>query len=732
MDFFVKKINTIEKHIEEKNVSQSIFLALRCWQACRFSSEFNQDARVLLQKANHTAVAAHRRNTAHVKLYSLTVFIAIEAGHFDNANEMLDKAMSYKSFLRANEPFYYAVFCFLYAYLEIHQKRARSARKHWRALVDHVKDNKDPHYSIMQGLLHLASHDYSEAYQHLIEAFRQGSDSIFLYEGLYRYYRITHHAPEGPTILPVLIYAAARGADISLIAAKYQDSLCSAVSQDPAAGERLYTLSGYPHILKEVCISRILKGDLSPAAYAFYREAENKQVSVRGLHPTLIQAAYVNGIEHINHYPMAQYLAAGEVAGPDEGFQIYVYHLLLTSEKLKDLIPEYQSKILKLAAHSLESGTEGREINSLYYFFWQKCKESGITGGAADKAEEILSRNLTLFKLKPQKDSAVRFIYITEPEKRGMSVYEMKEESIVIEAGSDTVAYTCLGAGQKTVLDEKLTVTRMVTGAAPELYLHFFKKGDRRFHILTYLANFYLSQESPPETAVQVFEAMLAEKAITNPYRMRILVALGRLYYNAFSFDRALECYRAVDENALDNDFIEQILSVYLKTRESGRAMSLLEKRYTYISGDTLFSAVMELLSKPADHTPLTEAAYRLLLDGYYHKSLLGLVLDRYEASYDEWKALANAVSQPEAQGELDKKILETALSMARWDSDSQRAFVRLCAAVKTEKPPALLASFVEHAVYEMMSNYARPEYDALDTLEKWAINYEPDNILLA
>ena len=737
---FKKHIAKLEDKLAHKNdVATSMTLALRCWQAYRFSDSIINSAfegRVMLQRANHAVMAAHRRNAAHVKLYCLTIFIAIEIGHYDNANEMLDKAVGYKSFLKSNQPFYYGVICFLYAYLEIHQKRARSAKKHWRNLIDHIKTaSPSPYYQVMLGLLHLASTEYADAYSYFIEAYRAGCDSMFLYEGLYRYYRKTARSPENSAVLPVLIYAASRGADITDIASKYQDALSAAIAANPSGGERLYSASNYPHILKEICAHRMKRGDLGPTAYAYYKEAEHKQIYVRGLYDALIQSAYKNKIEYINHYPMTQFLLSRKDSEIDRSLAIYVYHLLLTSPQLMDLVPEQHTNIMLLAEISLESNMTTREAGSLYYHYWSKCNIMGKTGENFDKAEAFLRDNLVKFQLRTAKDSKTRYVYITEPEKRGMVVYDT-EDSLTIEASTESVAYTCLGVGKRTVLDEKLTIRRVISQAGPELYLYFFQKGDRRFHVLTYLTNYYLELEEPPETAISIFEAMLAEKSIVKPYRMRILVALGRLHYNAENFDQALECYGTVDEDALDNDFIEQILNVYAQTNETKRVARLLIKKHQFIGNEMLFEAIKNL---DAENAPLlAEAAYKLLIDGFFDESLLTLVFNHYDASYGEWlelsRAFENSGREEKSDPRLDSRILETALWMSKWDAESQRAFVRLFykKSPKELEKPELISNFVEYATYKMLSSHSKPEYDALDVLEKWYVEKEPENILLA
>jgi len=730
-----KSIKKLENSFKNGNdISVSILMALRNWQAFRFLD----DSKAFSGRANHIALAVHRRNPADLGLYILTIFIAIEAGNFDTANEMLDKAMNYKSFLRTNDPFYYGVLCFLYAYLELHQKRTRSAKKHWRALTDFIKTTEPhPDYQIMQGLLHLTSEEYAEAYGFFTEAFLAGSDSIFLYEGLFRYYKnANQNSPQGISILPVLIYAAKRGADIKGLADKYQETLFAAINTNPSLGEKLYEISNYPPILREICANRIKKNDLSFEAYIFYSEAETKQIYIKGLFETLIKAAYKNKIENINHYPMAQFLAGSFEMDMD--LSTFVFHLLLTSPKLADLLPDWQGKILQHGTRLIKTGATGRAANSIYYYFWQRCKALGITGVDIDKAEEILKENITFFELQVKKDSLVKHVYITEPEKRGMAEYEIpdNDEYLIIEAVGTAASYTCLGANQKSIINEHILIKPMIILAGAELYLHFFQKGDRRFHVLAYLANHYLSLEKIPDEATPVFEALISARGITKAYRNRILVALGRLHYDAFSFEEALECYGAVDDEALGDDFTPQILSVFMQTREFGRAVSLINSKHMYIDNETLFTAINALIIKSDESKKVANVAYKLLTKGFYSEEMLDLVLNHFNASYKEIATLSNTLDEDNIIApSLDAIVVEAALEMALFDPNAQKAFIRLLASRSisdiADEKANLILDFIELATFEMVAKATKPEYNVLDVLEKWCLENDSDNTLL-
>ena len=695
------------------NAESSIRLALRCFQEYAFSDL--PDKRTFLQKANFTAISAYRRNTAHIGLFALSVYIATFAGHYDSVNEMLDKAFAHKSFLKANEPFYYGVLCFLYANLEICQKRTRSAKKHWRALNLHTKNTagRTP-YVIMQGLLHLGLEEYAEAFQFFNEAFSLKSKSVFLYEGMYRALREAEGGNAGAAILPVLLYASRRGAYIRPIADKFQENLFMACDARPQLAEKLYEASSYSPLLYVICKKLVEAGDVSEKAYGFYKEAEGKQVFVPDLSKWLILSSYETGAAKINRYPMSQFLAKAN--GMDAPLAIYVYHHILTDPKLSELLPESASKILSLGAVCVEKNIQSRLAMTVYHYFWKRCQQLGITGIDVNNAERILRENLTLFELRAAKNSKITGVYITEPEIKGMTFAQMTEGSLVTNAIGKNTTYASVDVGKRIVLDEKLECLPMVETADIELYQYFFEKGDRRLHLLCFIANHYLSLEEVPDSATFVFEALVQSRNITKAYRNRLLAALGKLHYNAFSFSEALHCYSQIDYMTLEDDFVPKILEIYLKTREYERAANLLAKKHEFVSAEELFAAVIVILDKTRDGKKVTNLCYKLLIGGIYSDEIFQEVLLHFKGALLEWTELARVFDEDNRYSpKLDTLIVETAIEMASFDKQVQNAFVRLCADTNTP----LLNSFVELAIFKMLKEEVRPEYDMLVLLEK-------------
>jgi tetratricopeptide (TPR) repeat protein len=210
-------------------------------------------------------------------------------------------------------------------------------------------------------------------------------------------------------------------------------------------------------------------------------------------------------------------------------------------------------------------------------------------------------------------DCLTRYVYVTDAALRGMITYEMPDERLLeIEAAGANFAYTCLGAGQRSVLKEELTVRPMVGSADHTIYRHFFDRGDRRFYLLRYLADYYM--ENPCNEAVSVLEAMLEHKNLVKAYRMELLLSLGQIYFVAENFAQALAAYTAVDENI--PGLPPRLLQIYMHTHNYNEAAQLIDRRHTQIHSVQLLEAFDTLLPLEDCREFLAAAAHHCLANG--------------------------------------------------------------------------------------------------------------------
>ena len=715
--------NFEDRFLHQPTVRIAVGLALSAWRTYAVASV--PDPREYLHRANHSVLTVLRKNESDLRLFWLGIYFAIELGHYDKANEMLDNAYSYRSFYKNNQPLNYKILHFLYAYLEIKQKRAKSAKKHMKTLENSSKvPALDAQHQLMMGMLHLGFYEYEEAYLCLSSSYEGGCRSPFLFATLFNYYRTATKAQthiKSSLLLQTVQWALNHGADVEDIVVVYQDEILQ--SSQIELAERIYRQFPNQWILKELCTHYMQIPDYSEKAYAYYRDAERRQVYLPNLSYFLIRSAFENGSERIHHYTMTQYLRKSD---GDIYLLVYVYHLLLTDPGLSDLAANKANEILKMAVHCLKSDIRGRHANSLYHFLWIKFKELNMKKGRdITKAEEILQDDLCKFEVIDPTNT-VRYLYVNEWERQGIIEYEFPKDGspLVIEAVGSGFRYMGLGAGRTKVLDVRLEIRRRVASAGANLYRYFYEMGDTRFEVRAYLAK-------SKEAEVDILQTILTGDTASAALKTQASVALGQLHFSKGNLPLALECYANADENALDNDLLEHMLTAYTQQGVHKEAAGLIERKGHRMSDKVLFNA-MRPLSTPECakwHPAITNMAYNLLIRTRYDKNMLDVVLNHFVGTQEEWLSLSQALNSVSVEDlRLDEIILKNAVWAHHFDEGTQRIFAR--ANINDVKENSAKKDFIYYAIYEMIIKGTKPLGEAITALEKFYDEYTNDPLL--
>ena len=750
----MKRIEDMENRFKRRpTIRIAAGLALRLWvnfaiddmsdlPTIGFSA--NPESREYLYRANQVIYPLLRKNESDLRLFWLGIYFAIELRHFDRANEMLDNAYAYRSFYKNKQPFDYKVLLFLYSYLEIKQKRAKSAKKHMRALEASGNLETDPILSLLVGMLHLAFYDYDDAYRCLLRSYNRNCRSVFLFASLIKYYRTAtrgkdkKHASiqDSRMLLQTIHWALNHKADVEDIVVVYQDELLN--GEQIALGERIYQKFPNQWILKELCTHYMMLSDFGPKAYSYYRDAERRQIFLPNLSYFLVRSAFENNAERIHHYTMAQFLRKSD---NDIPLMIYTYHLLLTDPNLSDLAADRVTDILKMAMHCLKNDIRSRYANSLYYFFWIKCNETqnrgkdvGIESDALwmsvqKDIEDILWEDLCKFEIVDPKGE-IRYLYVNEWEKKEITECEIPSNGapLIIEAVGNGFRYTGLSEGHARVLDNRLEIRRRVASANVSLYRHFYKRGFRSFELLAYLA------KQPKENETSIFEAILTDSQASKAFKTQCSVVLGKLHYNNGKLDLALEYYAQADENDLSDELLEHMLQAYVQQKAWEKAAALVKRKWEQLGEEVLFQAVKMLASEGPKicRFAIAKASYRLLIASKYNKNLLDVVLECFDGSWKEWLDLSRVLFELSVhEPKLDEIVLKNATWSHRFDKEAQRIFIRSLETLSSGLiSESIIHDFIYYAIYEMIVGKTKPLPETITALEKLIDVYEDRTLL--
>ncbi|MCL2462248.1 MAG: DUF5717 family protein, partial [Defluviitaleaceae bacterium] len=492
-----------------------------------------------------------------------------------------------------------------------------------------------------------------------------------------------------------------------------------------SAAKLLSQKYSHPDLHRKNCVYHMEARDFSRSAYDIYKAAEDRQVPVPSLPEFLIRAAWKNGFENVSRATMEKYLSSVDVRSDREiGLIAFVYHLILTDPKLSDFIEERQYDILQFGMYSLENGLKGRYFNSIYHFF---AKVGGNAVGAEDghmrQAREILKEAMFLHEVRFETPGSMfTHLYVSEKDRRELGYYSVNNGVAYVRAVDKDFACYCMAAGGQGISGETPYVTPMLENPDKDLLWGFFDDGERMFPLLMSLGRDILAanSETPAAKAIPLLAALLESGELSFSMQNTVNAALGGILHGDGKPERALQYYAKVDENLLDDRYIERMLTVFTGMEQWEKAGRLVMKKAHAVSDRALFRAVRKIAQSAAAQAQrpmIVNAAYELLLKNWYDKKLLELVIGSYPGSQEEWQELSRVLAAMSVtEIGLDEKILENSLWMHKLDAGSQKAFVRM-AQNSPENP--LTERYAYYCVYEMIANKAKPSYETLLILEK-------------
>ena len=693
-----------------RRTKRAIALALRYWLRGRLANSIAD-----MEQAYHTAATMLSHNPGSAELYLLCAFLCVERNDVDSAAAHLETVKPFRAGWKQSAPFLYGTHLYLQARIALVLDKNRTALKHYKALDAYNETQRVLALDMLLGELDLHAEEWASAYAFLNYACLSGVASPFLYVAAHWYFRdAPGESPEGMLLPAYLRWAMTQGLDVTDMLSDRQTEILDAVSSHPTLGKRLYAAYALDWVLDALCDRMLDNRDMSETAFYYYKEADAKQLYYPRLNDYLILSAYRNGIESISRYSLTRYLDSGS---PDAELKPFIYHLLLTTPEYAPLADRIQNDILQFACFCLENRLTGRVYYSLYRFLLEKAEEGVFTDTARiHTAESFVWRVLFTYEVTVSNPKVAR-LWVFEREKKESRAYDVREGTALVTASSPQFAAHCFGDGMHTMPETTIRRRKFVENVDATLYLRFFRAGLISAELLIALTRHALSLEELPAEFLPVLETTMAETGISRRFCMRAAAALGNHFARLGDNTRAAAHYKDLDENALDDRDIEQMLLVRIHTRDFARAAQLIVKKAECISDRNLFFALKQLAADGSYNEGIADVAYELILKSWYDKQLIAIVLTHYKGSQMEWQALSRALTAMSAsERSLDEIILRNAIRMHMPDAGAQRVFARMC---DMDEDNPLLMDFALYLSYEIICNNLSPSHETIARMER-------------
>jgi len=717
----IKKIIAYERVYNSKKSSSTAFvMATRYYMGYVISGQ-----RDFLHKANF--VASAHANVADIPMVFLRAHIAYEMGHFDNVDEMLASLKPYRNAMKGQDAELYTHYLFFTCVLSVARGKERAANKQLNTLRDYCRTNRPTCGYLLLAAANAALGAFGDALEYLFLAHKNGNHSPFFYICLARV--MQHAAPQGAQtvlLLPLMRWALSSGYHIGNIIVRNQSLVEDILRRHQADAERLYTMYPLDWMLHIICTRRMINNDLSLTAFAYYKEAEARQIHFPQLYDFLMRAAHKNGIEDISRYSLMQYLKMS--GGPVEMLP-FVYHLALKQaqdEKNRDFLDSIKEDILQCAHHAIDNRMYGRYYYSLYRYMLQ-C---GIAGERIDKkamafVEHTLRNLLFAYEITFEDEKLGMLadkILVQEIHMNSEALYDVKGGKIRINLCDHDAKITCFDENFRNIIDCKPQRQKLVENVDVSILTYFFESGLNTPELLINLCLNHMETLDLSAFAIKVFEQAVSNTQISGSFKMQARVVLGNFYTKNHNYLRAVQYYCHVDESRVAYKHLEQMLLTYIHAGEIGLAKRLVARAGGHIADKNLFAAIKRISAtssaKGKGSKALAALAYEQLLRGRNDAAMLRLVLENYTASLAGWIELARALAaMGEANAELYAKILDIAIFTRNGTGKSvQGIFVKM-----TELSPEdeTLHDFAAYFTYEIIINNIVPEYDAIHAMER-------------
>ncbi|MDR0957690.1 MAG: DUF5717 family protein, partial [Clostridiales bacterium] len=627
--------------------------------------------------------------------YFLHVYALLTGGDIDAAQKMTESIRGYAAEFRKRSPRHYFAYMFFCYKTEPDE---RKAVRTYNDLLSKFDAERNAEFSDRMMLLPAVCFGgkFLAEYERVAETY----PAVFT---------VSLFAERDKTICPDLFATKALRDGFSFTGVRPSDYIV--FSSETL--KKIYKSFPRGEILQKICDDLMSKRDFSEEAFYYYRESEFKQMLLPQLYEYVVLSAAENDISDLSLYALSSYLSLRK---PDPQKKPFIYHTLLSDDKFVELRKKYLSDIKNFGLLSLEKKQKGRYYNSIYKFLLD-CEPTSMPGLIdASAIEKELRTQMFLYEVKTS-DEAAKHIFVFEEEKIEKTFYDFVDDVAIVRASSPNFSYCVFGTGKRCIINATVKVTPIVQNTDVSLAMRYIKKGDNDINLLITASRGFMELKNPDADCLDVFSKTLTSTGVSRKFRMAVSVAMGNYYSNVRNLAKAVSYYNSIDAELLSGERAAQAVSVYMNSENFNKAAEIIQKHSGSIPKPALFVALKRLAVITGNEKSIAAAAYEIIMNYKYDKTLVDLVLAHYSGSRQEWINLSNTLERlnmPELA--LDKLILSSSIYCRIFDESVQEIFSRMYCydSAMTE-----IEDFAMYCCYELIANKRKPTYNVLVILEK-------------
>lgn len=620
-----------------------------------------KDKNIFLQKALNVVLENNLYNLADATLKFFEIYLNIELEQYDTSDELLKNFKVFKSWYKNENIRQYTVLQLLNCINEFKKDHITKGRKYYKLYseeVDYIRNNS--FFKLIQALI---IYKYIPRYNLtantiIYELCEAGNRSFLLYTKLYSIFIEKELTFKNIRVIKNCIkWAVFQSLDnqssIYTILEFFKENLKDIGSCEDIV-KLLYEKYNIEEALEILCKIYINKIRIDNNALKVYIDAKNRlSFYIENLDYIYIVAAYKNDYYDVDSKAVQKIISTMKL---EENLQAFVYHLILTKDDMKYMIPVNQYKILNFGNDAFNRHVSGLYYNTIYAFMLTEDKDN-------DKLCNYILEQLFAYEVTVLNPN-IKYIWIDEYEKREIKSYVVKDKTIKITASNDNFNIYCLGVKQKNFYNPKnnIIIKKLLLNSE-NLYTIFTHKGLLNLNLLVVLVKSYISHNNLTQDKIPILKAALEYNDLSNDFKFEISAALGNFFCSKYQYDIAAGYFEILEASELND---EQINNAILSLAKVGNIEKALF--FYYIKKDVVVNKVklimcLEAINNHIFEKQIASISFELLLNGRVETEILENVINYYDGTVDDFIEIKKIFEVLNLNSfRIEKKILEKSL----------------------------------------------------------------------
>ncbi len=701
----IEKIENVYK--TKKNYFSAVFLISRLYIRFLETGSFGY-----ADNAFFISVKRFKYNTQNIMYVLIAAFFEMETGRLSSAIKRISVCENYRNYLKNNKPEIYAFYLYILALIFLKRKETRESFKIYREIHTVWEQSNNVSILLFLAELNIEYDNFGNAKKKLEYYFSKSERNYFFYICLYKYFNSKNKSVyyTEPLFVSFLKWGISHGLNLQPFIRIYSNKIREAFKNNKLVCFKLYSLYEDEEILKEICSYYIENNDFSAKASEYYSLAVKKQIFIPKLNNFFVLSSFYNDKLDFGIYPIKMFLKYGELS---DKIKPYIYHLILTNKKFMEVLDEYIYDISDFGIVSAQNGFSGRYYNSVYKFIIENKNKFDVEKDLLKKMKDILFPQLFLYEIEI-KNPDIKYCFVIEKNKEKLSVYNVEGKTCVINKISES-AKIFFSNSKKQFIDEDIIIKRCVDGASFGLYKTFYFDGYISDELELALADYYINMEYTETYCLKIFERVLKQD-ISFEFRMKILAAVGNLYYFNMNLDKAFECFKNIELKYVKDKYISIMFDVFIENMYFDRAAEIIAEKSHCIPDKILYHGIRKLIKIPSLSPFLVRCVYELVLKSRYDRNMIELLTKFYKGGRKDWLLVCDILYDMGTPNHfVDEKLMALSIQTRVFDSKVQSVF---SAMYENDRSNNLIEEFAEYCCYEMIVNSVMPERGTIDILE--------------